>query len=591
LAEPCTANEWYAEYFANLDLTGAPVLTRCEANPPNYNWGNGSPAASLPVDAFSARWTGTPNFSGGNVKFTTVSDDGVRLFVDGARIINNWTFHATTTNTAQRTLATGAHSVVMEYFEGGGGATAKLSWTGATSTAPAITSFTTNPTTIAPGGSSILSWQTQNVTTCTASGAWSGSKAISGSQTVTPAATSQYTLTCSNAAGQSASAQVTVTVSTATPPTITSFTATPASIVQGATSTLAWQTQNATACTASSAWSGNKAVNGSQSVQPSATATYTLTCQNAAGQTASRQATITVTPPPVITSFTATPTSIAPGGTATLAWQTQNATACTAVGGWTGQKATSGSQSVQPSATTAHTLTCAAGGVSSTPASVTVTVNTPTPLPAVTGLTATTSAGPRVNLSWNSASNTGKWVSGYYAGYFWDWLNGEVNAALNAVDMTTMTHFIFARYAPGGGTLGGSAGQLLEGAGTGHQFVEGAFIAKAHANGVKALLMVGGAGDGAGFDLSTANAAVRAMFIQNILAKVVAKNYDGVDVDWEESLDTAAQQNQVLALLSELRAAAASHPYFQAPHAPIIITWPAFGQPSTTRRLRRGTCK
>lgn len=171
----------------------------------------------------------------------------------------------------------------------------------------------------------------------------------------------------------------------------------------------------------------------------------------------------------------------------------------------------------------------------------------------------------------DASQATGKWVSGYYAGWFWDWYPPAV------VDMSTMTHFIFGRYAPGGGTLGGSFGQLVEGAGTGHaDGVEQFLVNKAHGAGIKALMMVGGAGDGPGFDGSTASAGVRTTFINNILAKLAAKNYDGVDIDWEEHLDTTAQRDQVIALLGELRSAAAVHPHFQPPHAPIVITWPAF---------------
>ena len=163
------------------------------------------------------------------------------------------------------------------------------------------------------------------------------------------------------------------------------------------------------------------------------------------------------------------------------------------------------------------------------------------------------------------------WVSGYYLGYFWDWYPPS------AVDMTSMTHFIFARYSPGGGPLGGAPGQVVEGAGTGHDpSVEQFLVDKAHQSGIKALAMLGGAGDGPWFDASTATAPVRATFVANILARLAAKNYDGVDVDWEENLDTPQQQAQVLALLEELRTAAAAHPHFQPPHAPILITWPAF---------------
>ena len=163
-----------------------------------------------------------------------------------------------------------------------------------------------------------------------------------------------------------------------------------------------------------------------------------------------------------------------------------------------------------------------------------------------------------------------RWVSGYYAGWYYNRYPPSV------VDMTTMTHFIFGRYAPGGGSLGGNAGQLVLGAGTAHSAtVEDALVAKAHAAGVKALAMIGGSGDGAGFVLSTTS-TTRATFIKNILDKAVAKNYDGVDIDWEDSLTTTTQQNQLVALLRELRSAAAARTRYQAPNAPFIITFPGF---------------
>jgi GH18 family chitinase len=93
-------------------------------------------------------------------------------------------------------------------------------------------------------------------------------------------------------------------------------------------------------------------------------------------------------------------------------------------------------------------------------------------------------------------------------------------------------------------------------------------------NGVKAIAMGGGAGDGGGWVVSTATLGVRTTFIANILDKCVAKNYDGVDIDWEDSLDTPAQQNQLIALLTELRTAAAARPRYQAPNAPFLITFP-----------------
>lgn len=171
------------------------------------------------------------------------------------------------------------------------------------------------------------------------------------------------------------------------------------------------------------------------------------------------------------------------------------------------------------------------------------------------------------------------WVSAYYAGWFWDQTGTQV-------DMTAMTHFIFGRVAPGGGTLGGAAGAVMPGAGTAHdpaygpgaptRSVEQVMIDRAHAAGIKALLMMGGVGDGPGWVASTANPTIRATFIQNILDYLVSHDYDGVDIDWEDSLSTATQQAALNDFLAALRAAANARARYQSPHAPFLITFPGY---------------
>ena len=64
------------------------------------------------------------------------------------------------------------------------------------------------------GNTVTLTWTTSNASSCTASGSWSGSKALSGSETITPDSEGQksYTLTCSNSAGTSTSRTVSTNV-------------------------------------------------------------------------------------------------------------------------------------------------------------------------------------------------------------------------------------------------------------------------------------------------------------------------------------------------------------------------------------------
>jgi hypothetical protein len=101
------------------------------------------------------------------------------------------------------------------------------------------------------------------------------------------------------------------------------------------------------------------------------------------------------------------PTAVAQGQSATLAWSSTNATACTASGAWSGSLATSGSQSTGPLNTTAnYVLTCTGtGGSASQSATVTVTNGTPPP-PPPTGLSCTGSSGT-LKLQVNAVRDTG----------------------------------------------------------------------------------------------------------------------------------------------------------------------------------------
>jgi len=117
-----------AEYFRGKDLAGAAVVTRIEEEI-DHPWGNGEVAAGM-SDQVSARWTGDLEapFTERTTLITT-SDDGVRLWLDGRLLIDNWTNHGTRDDFARVDLVAGQYySVKMEYYEDGGGAVAQLSW-------------------------------------------------------------------------------------------------------------------------------------------------------------------------------------------------------------------------------------------------------------------------------------------------------------------------------------------------------------------------------------------------------------------------------------------------------------------------------
>jgi glucose/arabinose dehydrogenase/PKD repeat protein len=122
----CPSNQWRASYFANRTLTGAPAGERCEAAV-DYNWGSGGPTGvGVGTDDFSARWVKTQSFAAGSYTFTATADDGVRVYLDGTLIIDQWRDQSPTTYTATRQVTAGNHEVRMEYYENGGGAVARL---------------------------------------------------------------------------------------------------------------------------------------------------------------------------------------------------------------------------------------------------------------------------------------------------------------------------------------------------------------------------------------------------------------------------------------------------------------------------------
>jgi hypothetical protein len=252
---------------------------------------------------------------------------------------------------------------------------------GGTSSAPLPTiSFTASPTSVASQGTSTLTWSTSNAASCSAAGAWSGTKATSGSEARGPlSANSTFTLTCANSAGNTASRSVSVSVVAATPAPTVDLNANPTSVAAGGGTSLSWTTSNASSCTASNGWSGSKAVSGSENIAAvNQQTTYTLTCTGAGG-TQADSVTVAVAPAPVVT-LTSSSNSVASGSNVTLNWSATNATGCTANGAWAGSKAVSGSQSVGPlSASSTFGLSCSgSGGSNSRSVTVDVTSTTPT---------------------------------------------------------------------------------------------------------------------------------------------------------------------------------------------------------------------
>jgi hypothetical protein len=118
---------WRASYWNNTTLSGPPVLQQDESEL-NHDWGSGSPHWSVSADGFSARWTRYIYVDAGTYRFTSVSDDGIRVWVDNDLIIDAWYDHPAKTVSADKSLSEGHHWVVVEFYENQGLAVARLRW-------------------------------------------------------------------------------------------------------------------------------------------------------------------------------------------------------------------------------------------------------------------------------------------------------------------------------------------------------------------------------------------------------------------------------------------------------------------------------
>jgi beta-glucosidase len=116
------------EYFNNMQLSGPPSSLRVDSTI-DFTWEN-PPAAGVPHDGFSARWTGriTPAVSG-TYYFGVTVDDGVRMYVDGKLFLEDW--HDGGSRRIAKEIAFHAgesHEIKLEYYQDGGAAVLQLGW-------------------------------------------------------------------------------------------------------------------------------------------------------------------------------------------------------------------------------------------------------------------------------------------------------------------------------------------------------------------------------------------------------------------------------------------------------------------------------
>jgi hypothetical protein len=282
-------------------------------------------------------------------------------------------------------------------------ATTRVTTTAAPSSS--IIRFDATPNSILPGQSSTLTWLVQGATSVSINNGI-GTVALTGSVTVSPAATTTYTLTATGPAGNStATATVTVGAGVNTTAQIIRFEANPVTIQPGQQSTLSWSTTGASQVSISGV--GGVTANGSTTVTPSQTTVYTLSATGSDGKTVTAPITVTVatgTIPQVVV-FVASPPNIDAGSSTKLCWQVTGATSISIQPGVGSNLNANDCATVSPSTTTTYTLTATnATGQIQVNATVnvgTVKINSFTANPVTS-----TAAGNPVTLSWTTSNAT-----------------------------------------------------------------------------------------------------------------------------------------------------------------------------------------
>ncbi len=119
------------QYFDNQDFSNL-KFTRIDPQI-NFDWGTGTPSNTIAAGSYSVRWTGVllaPE--SGNYMFSTLNSDGVRLYVNGNLMIDDWVDQTRQWTDGSSVYLTGGQPYVvqMDYYKNSGSGVAKLKWTG-----------------------------------------------------------------------------------------------------------------------------------------------------------------------------------------------------------------------------------------------------------------------------------------------------------------------------------------------------------------------------------------------------------------------------------------------------------------------------
>jgi len=279
------------------------------------------------------------------------------------------------------------------------------------------------PLVIEKGGTSTISWTTEEAFAASFDQGI-GSVVLDGSIEVSPATTTTYTLSAQIGGHDFLYCPITITVEEEPAPSCDIFTATPSTVVVGSSSTLAWETTNATEVFINNGI-GAVPLDGSVEVSPLADIVYKLTAVADGHDPVDCEVPVTVSedPVPVCEFFTATPNSLpVGGGDVTLDWSVVDATSVTITPD-VGSVSLVGTTSVNVTEGKTFTLTAVDADGDDVSCKAPVAVADPVPFTCEGNVTFTASdtdidRGEDITLNWNVTDADSVSISGINATSF-----------------------------------------------------------------------------------------------------------------------------------------------------------------------------
>jgi hypothetical protein len=215
-------------------------------------------------------------------------------------------------------------------------------------------------------------------------------------------------------------------------------------VAVGGSTTLSWSTIAATSCAASGAqdFTGTQSPSGQQTVTiaSAGTTTYTLTCTNASGVSASSSVSLTDTVPAAPT-LTIGSNALVLGTSTLLTWSDANAAGCTATGSWSGTLPASGSRRVTPTSagTETYSLTCANAEGTSPASTASLAVTAPPVAPTLSLASSSIVLGGSTTITWSSANASSCTASGAWNGALATSGTQTLTPTLTGTDTYTLT--------------------------------------------------------------------------------------------------------------------------------------------------------